>query len=499
MQELLRYLVTNDLAGNSDRLRSFNIAIDVFGRTARFDPNNDSIVRVEAARLRRMLAAHYAGGAETPIKISIPKGRYIPAYETTGAALALAHRSTNWPASGPGIAVLPFAGDAEDQTLCTALTYELNFQLSRFAEFRIVDASSLIALPASAMIAAVITTLECPYLLKGQLSATDSRLIVHAQAISTSSARVLWSERYDAELGATSLLDLYESIASGIAQALAPTPGVLVMHGLEQNPAPMEEVQEWQAVDCVTCWHYYRTHSRTPVLHHNLTQAMFGVLKHHQGFSLGWAIAAHLELDRYAYRMAFDGQQDVQQESTQRTARTYAERALGLSRINSIARYAIGLADYFNGDLGSFRDHFLNALQLNPNSLDLLHHGGTLLAFGGAWEEGKALILDTKTAYSNSLGLRFFNVVDALREGNTERACDLLAIVAPQGKWYWGNLLRCAATYHHGDKTSAREALLHAFGDNPNLEGNLQHEVDKWFGDEPIRALLLDAFTASER
>jgi len=406
--------------------------------------------------------------------------------------LPAATRDTIWPVGGPGIAILPFGGDAKDQTLCSALTYELNFQLSRFAEFRIVDASSLVDLPASAMIAAVIATLECPYLIKGQLSATDSRLIVHAQAISTSTARVLWSERFDAELGAASLLDLYESIASGIAQALAPTPGVLNMHGLEQDPAPP---QDWQAVDCVLRWHDYRSHLRNPDLHHDLTQAIFGVLKNHQGFSLGWAMAAHLELDRYAYRMT----PDVDKEAVQRTTKTYAERALGLSRINYIARYGIGLADYFIGDLASFRDHFLNALQLNPNSLDLRHHGGTLLAFGGAWEEGKALVLDTTSGYSNSLGLRFFNVIDALRDGNTERACDLLTIVAPQGKWYWGNLLRCAAAYHDGDKTSAQEALLHAFADNPNLEGNLQHEVEKWFGDERARDLLLDAFRASEK
>lgn len=491
MQALLRYLVHNDLAGNGDRLRSFNIAIDVFGRNAEFDPTNDSIVRVEAARLRRMLAAHYSAHPDSDIRVSIPKGRYIPAYARPDPPKQPSSKPLHSPIGGPGIAVLPFAGEASEQTLCKGLTYELNFQLSRFAEFRVVDASSLLDLPASEQLTAVAHELECQYLVKGQITRKKDGLLIHVQAVDATNSRVLWSERFDVELQDSNLLDLEEGIATSIARALAPAPGPLVLNGFERgNPPP----KDWEAIDCVLRWHHYRAHLRSPEIHDDLNTAMRRVLKKHPGFSLGWAIAAYLELDRMIYRMA----PQIPTETIQRSARTYAERALGLSQKNSIARYVLGLCDYFSGDREGFRTQFLQALALNPNSLDLLHHGGTLLAFGGAWDEGKLLVLEAAMGYPNSMGLRFFYVVDALREGDNELANDLLSVVSPRGSWYWGHLLRATIAQRQSDLKTAKESLERAFDDTEDLRGNLHNEVDKWFGDVRARKLLFDAFTAIE-
>ena len=492
MQELVRYLVHNELAGNGDRLRSFNIAIDVFGRDAEFDPNNDSIVRVEAARLRRMLSAHYIANPDSKLRISIPKGRYLPTYELIEETPAPAHAPLHSPIGGPGIAVLPFAGDASKQAqkeMCDGLTYELNFQLSRFAEFRVVDASSLADIPAAELLSEVANGLECQYLVKGQIASTSAGIRIHVQALDATNARVLWSERFDVELQDTGLLDLEEEIASSIARALAPAPGPLLLNGFDRgNPAP----KDWEAIDCVLRWHHYRAHLRSPKIHADLTNALRRVLKKHPGFSLGWAISAYLTLDSFVYRLA----PDIAPEIIQRNARTSAETALGLSQKNSIARYVLGLCDYFSGNRDGFRSNFQQALALNPNSLDMLHHGGTLLAFGGAWEEGKALVLEAGLSYLNSMGLRFFYVVDAMREDNDELASNLLSVVSPHGAWYWGHLLRATIAQRQGDSRAAHESIAKAFEDNSNLAGNLRDEVEKWFGDEKAQQIFLRAFDA---
>ena len=53
-QQLLRHLVTSALAGNAGALKEALVAHEVFGRPiAAFDPARDTIVRVEARRLRR--------------------------------------------------------------------------------------------------------------------------------------------------------------------------------------------------------------------------------------------------------------------------------------------------------------------------------------------------------------------------------------------------------------------------------------------------------------
>jgi len=75
--KLLRYLAeqTLDHAGNS--VKEYQIATEVFGRSANFDPHLDSTVRVQAGRLRLKLAEYYnSEGAQDPVVIELPKGSY---------------------------------------------------------------------------------------------------------------------------------------------------------------------------------------------------------------------------------------------------------------------------------------------------------------------------------------------------------------------------------------------------------------------------------------
>ena len=57
---LLRHLVEYALSGRADGLKEFTIAVEVFGRPATFDPRTDTIVRVQARRLRARLDAYCA-------------------------------------------------------------------------------------------------------------------------------------------------------------------------------------------------------------------------------------------------------------------------------------------------------------------------------------------------------------------------------------------------------------------------------------------------------
>ncbi|MBF9058437.1 hypothetical protein HKCCSP123_04505 [Rhodobacterales bacterium HKCCSP123] len=76
---LLDYVVTETANGRADRLKAFTIAQDVFRRGDNFDASNDSIVRVEMKRLREILDHYYATvGEEDPVRISVPKGTYVP-------------------------------------------------------------------------------------------------------------------------------------------------------------------------------------------------------------------------------------------------------------------------------------------------------------------------------------------------------------------------------------------------------------------------------------
>jgi hypothetical protein len=77
----LRFIVETTLDGKADRIKAYTIGTDALGRDPGFDPQRDPIVRVEANRLRRALLAYYAAaGANDPIIIDIPRGRYVPTF-----------------------------------------------------------------------------------------------------------------------------------------------------------------------------------------------------------------------------------------------------------------------------------------------------------------------------------------------------------------------------------------------------------------------------------
>jgi hypothetical protein len=77
----LRYVVEETLAGRGERLKAFSIATQALGRSDSFDPQSDSIVRVQAVRVRAQLDEYYAGaGAGDPVRITLPKGAYQPKF-----------------------------------------------------------------------------------------------------------------------------------------------------------------------------------------------------------------------------------------------------------------------------------------------------------------------------------------------------------------------------------------------------------------------------------
>src|SRR5215471_6706826 len=77
----LRYVVEQTLAGQGENLKEQVIALELYRRSTDFDASLDSIVRVDARRLRDRLREYYAESVADPVIISLPKGRYVPVFE----------------------------------------------------------------------------------------------------------------------------------------------------------------------------------------------------------------------------------------------------------------------------------------------------------------------------------------------------------------------------------------------------------------------------------
>jgi tetratricopeptide (TPR) repeat protein len=86
LSRFLRYVVGQTLQGGGERLKEYQVGLDVFDRSGDYDPRTDPVVRVEARQLRFKLAEYYGGsGREDQVVISLPKGGYMVRFEWQGA------------------------------------------------------------------------------------------------------------------------------------------------------------------------------------------------------------------------------------------------------------------------------------------------------------------------------------------------------------------------------------------------------------------------------
>lgn len=82
LKSFLRFVVQKAIDGEESQLRESLIATKVFGRQENYDSRTDSVVRVQAGRLRAKLSEYYADeGQNDPLIIDLPKGGYSPTFQ----------------------------------------------------------------------------------------------------------------------------------------------------------------------------------------------------------------------------------------------------------------------------------------------------------------------------------------------------------------------------------------------------------------------------------
>lgn len=84
---LLEYVCTKYFEGQAHQIKEYNIAVEALGRPPSFEPRQDSIVRVEAFRLRKRLKQYYENeGSARHLRIVIPSGQYVPQFRENGVS-----------------------------------------------------------------------------------------------------------------------------------------------------------------------------------------------------------------------------------------------------------------------------------------------------------------------------------------------------------------------------------------------------------------------------
>jgi serine/threonine-protein kinase len=208
----LRFTVEQCLDGRQNALKEYLVGVEVFNKLETFDPRIDSIVRVEARRLRSKLERYYmTDGREDGIIIQFRKGSYVPNLITREQlrALGLADEygaRTNQKSIG----VSRFVNLGIDEAwshFCAGLTDDVISALTKVQGIRVLSRTS----PAGEEVRA-------DYCLEGSVRKQGERMRISAQLIDAGTGLYVWSETYERDLN--DVFALQDEISRAIVMAL---------------------------------------------------------------------------------------------------------------------------------------------------------------------------------------------------------------------------------------------------------------------------------------
>ena len=82
LSNFLLYVCDRALSGKTDEISEHQIGVHVFGRRSGYNPSEDNIVRSYARHLRQRLDHYFeAEGKQEELRLSIPRGKYVPHFE----------------------------------------------------------------------------------------------------------------------------------------------------------------------------------------------------------------------------------------------------------------------------------------------------------------------------------------------------------------------------------------------------------------------------------
>jgi Tol biopolymer transport system component len=82
LSKFLRFIVERAILEKGEGLKEQSLATELYARGSDFDAATDAVVRVDARRLRDKLREYYAENPDDAIVITLPKGGYVPSFES---------------------------------------------------------------------------------------------------------------------------------------------------------------------------------------------------------------------------------------------------------------------------------------------------------------------------------------------------------------------------------------------------------------------------------
>jgi adenylate cyclase len=460
--QFLSYIVDETLSGRAARIKGYDIALAVFDRDANFDAQSDPLVRVEAGRLRHSLEHYYlTTGQLDPVRISIPKGRYVPLFSFADSVAAAVEppapdpeiearreargvserrwRAVAWLAAftgftlavistvyplrsqdpdaprpsaivlpGPSLLVQRFANlgsDAADEHLSSAILEELAGALARFKTIRVFSVADRESTSGTASTRAT-QPRQYDYVVRGSIRRQNGTLRVAVYLEDGQTGHRLWTEVVENAAPATESLAAQKRIAASIAATLGNPYDVLFTQ--EAKRLPLSAATKPEIYACALQFYAYWEHLRRSE-HRAIRDCHESASRTTPLYADIWVNLAFLYVDehRFGYNPCDDCSPPL------RRAAEAARRAITLEPDNARAHLAMAIVHWFRLDFPAFNEEAEQALSLNENDRLIAAELGLRFTLRGDW--GRALPLLEQSVGRAPFKPRLYRIAYALR------------------------------------------------------------------------------------
>lgn len=486
--ELLKYLVNETISGRGEQLKNYSIGVDVFYRAKDFEPELDPIVRIEVGRLRNSLNKYYLNQGEyDPIRIVIPKGKYVPAFisqEDSQSQFSEKPEGTEQTilslTKGPSIAVLPFknlTGDPEQEYFAHGLTEELLSELFLYEDFRIIGYRSAYKKNNNNHNEKkLLHIFGARYIIEGSVRKDNLKFKVSIKLIDTVTGEQLWCEQFKRVITPENLISIQEEIARQAILMIANEYGIILQ---KINRASRKKTpKELETYEAILRYYYYST-QQTPKTALAAFNALEQAVVKEPKSGIALALLASLYGNRYLLDLSNDiGLKDKMVE--------LVKKAIEFEPNNQMVRI-VNAWSYF---VLEKRDHFLveidNALFLKPKSPFKIGAIGFFLSLYGEWDRGKALL---DKAMSQSIGFPgwFYGATSLYfyRLNEFEKAYDQALRYNVPGI-FWGPMLRTAILGQLGRTSDAEKDLSDLNTLKPEFEKKARYLISRYVKEEEL-------------
>ena len=411
LTDFLTFVVNETLAGRSEGLKEYTIGVQALKKEADFNPQIDSIVRIHAGRLRRVLKEYYyEEGKEDPIVISIPKGSYAPNFKLSSEETPFIppvvdtieeyqHSENNQSKKSsvalrplPGvfglqgkvsITVVPFKNIGSESDLlffAAGVSEYLRTELTQFQDVRV-----RVNVPSERIVqdsSPKLNPYSTEFLLTGSVQWIKGRILLWIHLVVADTHEQVWAQTFERLMPADSYYDFQQYVVDRVLASIMGLRGAISRYQIDCVENARHEAGLHFPIQY---WYYQHSRNFNPNIASNAKLFYNEVISRDPSNALAYAYLSQINSGELLMNPA-------NPERSMADGSTYAHRSLKCDPYCQEGYIALATSLLFKGSFNEAVATLEQGARLNQRNNDYRASMGALLIYMGYYDYGKEIL-----------------------------------------------------------------------------------------------------------